>query len=211
MPGARERKRVATRERIAAAGLELFLELGYEATTIDGIAAASGISRRTFFYYFSSKDDALLAWHGAGAVSTRITAALHGRRADASPLATALDCLTELASQYETEQSRAVDALMQSSPTLRARKDAVELGIERDLAAAMTELWPAESRLIEIRFAAMMAAGTLRMSLEDWRNDGSLPLSAHLRRNADLLRCDVLREIESAVLEPRPRQEDVTP
>jgi len=192
VPGVRESKRAATRERIAAAGLELFLELGYEATTIDGIAAASGISRRTFFYYFSSKDDVLLAWHGAGAVSTRIAGALRGRVADGTPLAMALGCLTQLASQYETEQSRAVDALMQSSPTLRARKDAAELGIEHDLAAGMTALWPAPAREVEIRFAAMMAAGTLRMALEDWRNDESLHLSNHLERNMTILRRDVL-------------------
>ncbi len=47
----RERKRRLTLDRIAEVGLKLFVEKGYEATTLDAIAAASGISRRTFFYY----------------------------------------------------------------------------------------------------------------------------------------------------------------
>src|SRR6201986_2289996 len=61
----RERKRQLTLERIAEAGLKLFIEHGYEATTLDAIAAASGISRRTFFYYLKSKEDVLLA-HESG-------------------------------------------------------------------------------------------------------------------------------------------------
>ncbi|WP_167350122.1 TetR/AcrR family transcriptional regulator [Bradyrhizobium viridifuturi] len=59
--GLRERNRRQTLQRIADAGMELFLANGFEATTLDEIAAAAGISRRTFFYYFKSKDDILLA------------------------------------------------------------------------------------------------------------------------------------------------------
>ena len=50
--GPRERKRQQTLARIAEAGLKLFIENGYEATTLDAIAAAAGISRRTFFLLF---------------------------------------------------------------------------------------------------------------------------------------------------------------
>jgi len=195
MPGARESKRAATRDRIAAAGLKLFLTQGYAATTIDGIAAAAGISRRTFFYYFSSKDDVLLAWHGAGAVSTRIADAVRRRGASSTPLRTALECLTQLASEYETAESRAMDALMQSSPALRDRKDAAEVQIERDLTAAMTELWPDPARRPEVRFAAMMAVGTLRISLQDWRDDKSQNLREKLERNATFLQVRIFREL----------------
>jgi AcrR family transcriptional regulator len=60
-PGLRERKRQETLERITAAGLKLFAAQGYEATTLDAIAAEAGISRRTFFHYFKSKDDILIS------------------------------------------------------------------------------------------------------------------------------------------------------
>ena len=59
--GWRERKRRETLQRIAEMGLKLFIANGYEATTLEAIAAASGISARTFFYYFKSKEDILLA------------------------------------------------------------------------------------------------------------------------------------------------------
>ena len=60
--GLRERKRRETRQRLAETGLKLFLEQGYEETTLDAIAEAAGVSRRTVFHYFDQKEDILLAW-----------------------------------------------------------------------------------------------------------------------------------------------------
>ncbi|MGE0394761.1 MAG: TetR/AcrR family transcriptional regulator, partial [Vicinamibacterales bacterium] len=64
--GLRERKHRETRRRIADAGLRLFLDRGYDGTTVDAIAAEAGISRRTFFSYFKSKDEILATWHDDG-------------------------------------------------------------------------------------------------------------------------------------------------
>ncbi|WP_426592869.1 TetR/AcrR family transcriptional regulator [Cellulomonas sp. McL0617] len=58
--GLRERKRVETRHRIADAALDLALEHGLDGATVEAISAAAGVSPRTFFNYFESKDDALL-------------------------------------------------------------------------------------------------------------------------------------------------------
>jgi hypothetical protein len=64
-PGLRERKRRQTRDRLTKVAMELFLARGFEATTLDDIAAAAEISRRSFFHYFASKEDVVLAWqHG---------------------------------------------------------------------------------------------------------------------------------------------------
>ncbi len=46
---------------IEQVALALFEEQGFEATTVDDIATAAGISRRTFFRYFASKNDILYA------------------------------------------------------------------------------------------------------------------------------------------------------
>jgi len=60
-PDWRQRKKTATRDRILASALRLFRAQGYEATTVDQIAAAAGVSHMTFFRYFPSKEDVALS------------------------------------------------------------------------------------------------------------------------------------------------------
>ena len=51
------RKRVTSRAELEQTAFALFAERGFEQTTVDEIAAAAGIGRRTFFRYFPSKND----------------------------------------------------------------------------------------------------------------------------------------------------------
>ena len=59
-PDWRERKKAATSDRIRACALRLFREQGYDATTVEQIAAAAGVSHMTFFRYFPTKEDVAL-------------------------------------------------------------------------------------------------------------------------------------------------------
>ncbi|WP_231954312.1 TetR/AcrR family transcriptional regulator [Actinoplanes derwentensis] len=61
----RERRRLATRADIEAAALDLFTQRGSERTTVDDIAVAAGVSPRTFFRYFPTKEDAALGTNRA--------------------------------------------------------------------------------------------------------------------------------------------------
>ncbi|WP_236788584.1 mycofactocin system transcriptional regulator [Amycolatopsis sp. GM8] len=54
------RKPITSRSEVEHAAFELFARQGFERTTVDDIAAAAGIGRRTFFRYFPSKND--VAW-----------------------------------------------------------------------------------------------------------------------------------------------------
>jgi mycofactocin system transcriptional regulator len=51
------RRRITSREELEQTAFALFAAQGFEATTVDEIAAAAGIGRRTFFRYFPSKND----------------------------------------------------------------------------------------------------------------------------------------------------------
>ena len=55
----RDRKREETRARIAETALQLFVSQGYTETTIDQIAAAAGVGRRTIFRHFATKETIL--------------------------------------------------------------------------------------------------------------------------------------------------------
>jgi AcrR family transcriptional regulator len=185
--GLRERKRRETSERIIEKGLKLFVKNGFEATTLDAIAEAAGISRRTFFYYFRSKEGILLAAHDSG-FREALRPMMLDESVDQVPLDAVQKCLIKLASRYETKESVVFDRLMQSTEALRARKEAVFVETEQILLEAMCELWPSPGRRDGLRLVAMVAMGTLRLALDKWKqNDAAHPLAYYLRQSFALL------------------------
>jgi AcrR family transcriptional regulator len=56
----KERKQQVVRDALSAAAEELFLTRGFEEVTVEEIAQAAGVSRRTFFRYFDSKEDVMV-------------------------------------------------------------------------------------------------------------------------------------------------------
>ena len=185
--GLRERKRQETFERIIEKGLKLFVKNGYEATTLDAIAAAAGISRRTIFYYFKSKEDVLLAARDSG-FREALRPAMLDEPPDQAPLDAVQKCLIKLASRHETKESVVFDRLMESTEALRARKEAVFVETEQILFDAMCALWPSPGRRDGLRLVAMVAMGTLRLALDKWKqNDAAHPLAYYIRQGFTLL------------------------
>ena len=183
----RERKRRLTLDRIAEVGLKLFAENGYEATTLDAIAAASGISRRTFFYYLKSKEDVLLA-HESGNFPQALRPTFLKQSPRQSPLNAARKTFLALASMYETKESIIADRILRSIEPLRLRKEALLVQMEELLAEAMYEMWPDRSQRPALRMAAMMAVGTLRFAKDNWRkNEAAHPLTHYIDEAFDLL------------------------
>jgi AcrR family transcriptional regulator len=60
--GRRERNKQRVRERLYSAAVELFVEKGYDHTSIDEIAERADVARGTFFNYFQRKEDIITAW-----------------------------------------------------------------------------------------------------------------------------------------------------
>src|SRR5262245_66376689 len=85
--GLRVRKKVATREALSWAALRLAAERGLDRVRVDEIAAAAGVSPRTYNNYFSSKEEAICALVVERA--KRVGAALRARPAD-EPLGEAI-------------------------------------------------------------------------------------------------------------------------
>lgn len=185
--GLRDRKRRETHQRIADVGLKLFIQNGYDATTLDAIAAAAGISRRTFFYYFKSKEAVLMALQGDG-FPQALRPTILEESPTTPPLQAVRNCVLKLVERYETKESVIVDRLLRSTEALRIRKQALFVEMEQALFEGMSELWPSNDRPEALRIAAMAGMGVLRLAMDRWREDHAKhPLAHYVSEGFDLL------------------------
>lgn len=116
MSGLRERKKERTRRELEEAAHRLFRERGYEQTTVEDIAEVVGVSARTFFRYFDSKEAVLLGdWRAQLGALEEL---LRGRPEDESLLDTARALALSIATMMEAdrERHRFVKAIVASSP-----------------------------------------------------------------------------------------------
>jgi len=88
-------------DRIAGVALDLFAKRGFEATTVEEIAAALGVGRRTVFRYFPSKND--IVWGNFEWVMERLRAHLEESGPEV-PLAEALRRAVVLSNSYPEEE-----------------------------------------------------------------------------------------------------------
>lgn len=192
LEGLRERKRRDTLQRIAQTGLELFLAKGYEETTLDDIAAAAGISRRTFFHYFKSKDEILLAWQGGLAES--LQAAVMDAAADQPPFDALCGALLKLAVLFDTETTIGIARLLRSTDALRAANQAKFLHLEQAAFEAMCRRWPQRTRREGLRMVAMMALGAFRIAIDEWTEAGGKePFTRRIEKAFASLRAELQR------------------
>lgn len=167
----RERNQERTRAEIAQHALALFGARGFDEVTVDDIAASAGISRRTFFRYFDTKEDALLP--GDASRLERLRAALQAGPVLEGPFDAVRGAVLDLAQDYETDS---VDFLQQArlvlaTPSVHARSlehQAEWEAVIRTFAAERTGQ-PATSLLPQLLAAGCMAA--LRTALATWLHD----------------------------------------
>src|SRR5947207_2172773 len=100
----RERKKAKTRQALADTALALFLEHGFEHTTVEQIAETCEVSPRTFLRYFATKEDVLFA--DAGERLERFMTALEERPADEPPLRSLRAAALTLVQAYEGQRER---------------------------------------------------------------------------------------------------------
>lgn len=181
--GRRQEKKRETMLRIGKTGLMLFLEKGYDETTLDEIAAKAGIARRTFFHYFKSKEDVLLAYMDGGGFAMAARAVLLTESRDQTPLSALKGALRQLLSVQESTTATEVDRLLHSTEALRARLQTGLLETERIVYESLCEMWPDADR-VRLRMTAMAAIGAMRIAKDAWRRDGrETPLADYLRES----------------------------
>ncbi|GAA4196685.1 hypothetical protein GCM10022252_44430 [Streptosporangium oxazolinicum] len=151
-PGLRERKKLRTRHALITAAFELFMEKGYEQTTVSEIATAADVSTRTFFSYFASKEDVI--FHNSRDGIEHVLRVI----AEPRPGDRAIDLLTRavtsgfsmfaLDEQLQREIGPA-NHLVMTVPSLRARGLLLLFESQRELAEALHRAFPEELSLVE--------------------------------------------------------------
>lgn len=175
--GLRERKKAKTRAAIQRHALRLFREQGYEATTVEQIAAAAEVSPSTFFRYFPTKEDVVLY----DDLDPLLFAAFEAQPAELSPVQAMRGAMRMVFSSFPAEtmdQQWERGRLMLAVPELRMRM----LDQFADLIAVCAELIarrigrPADD--FEVRTFAGALIGALLASFFTGFNDSEADFMA---------------------------------
>jgi AcrR family transcriptional regulator len=191
------RGRAEVRREVVAAAVRLFTERGYEDTTVDDIAAAAGVGRRTFFRYFRGKEDAVSPDHELGlARIAEVFAGAHPTEPLRSTVLRAGETVFELYLD-DPETARKRFALVHDVPALRDREAAqvhrYRRLFTRELAARLKEVEDGDLRAA-VTAAACVAAHNqaLRRWLADGATAGGIEACvAHFRKVSDMLPLEV--------------------
>jgi AcrR family transcriptional regulator len=188
-PGLRARKKRQTRSQLLAAARHLFSEKGYNATTVDEIAAAAEVSRGTLFNYFPEKAALLTAL--GDSMADGLMALLERERARPASVA------EQLASVF-ADSAAAVEGTRDLSRTLilatLAGHDLAERRVRmRRLHGGVAALLEPGVRRREVRsdlplsLLAEMVAGTYTEILLTWLAEEGYPLAERMAQAASLL------------------------
>ncbi|MFI2614931.1 TetR/AcrR family transcriptional regulator [Streptomyces sp. NPDC018584] len=134
-PGRRERKKAATRQKIADTALRLFLERGYEAVGIRDVAAEADVAVTTVFSHFASKE--ALVFEQDEDFEHRLARAVTGR-APQEPLIPVLRHeMRDMVRHCTADGAAPIWRMIDTSPTLRQYEESMRLRHAESLAAAI--------------------------------------------------------------------------
>ena len=169
-----DRKRQLVRDELSEAALKLLAHQGFEETTIEQIAAVAGVSKRTFFRYFPSKEDVIIDLIGRlGEQARDVLAASPAGERPAVSLRRALGVFVEALGEYP-EKSLRLTRLTLGTAALRARYLDQQRQAQHDIAGVLAARGLAEP-LAGVTSAVAFAA--YETALEQWaRLEGVEPL-----------------------------------
>nr|WP_202525045.1 TetR/AcrR family transcriptional regulator [Streptomyces sp. SID4926] len=171
-PPLSERRRAQTRAEIAREAARLFLERGVAGTSAADIAAAAGVSTRTFWHYFGTKEEAVLPLFAS--VLSRV-AEVFERRPAAEPLLVALGQAARRNAAETPEADTLVDLvrLADVEPGLRRAWLQANNEAEAALTQAIARRCGGDPASPQVRLQAAMAAAAIRVVAEDFAHEAS--------------------------------------
>jgi AcrR family transcriptional regulator len=178
----RDRKKDRTRRTIQAEALRLFAEKGFQATTIEEIAAAAEVAPRTFFRYFPTKDEVVFWPEYLMLLPEFVAARPDGEHAVEAVCHGIVD---GLASFYDQDRERVLERLQLAfrTPVLHPRLRQQQASSANGVALILAERLGARPADLEIRAIAAAIAAALWVAAEEWQaTDGRGDLGALIDR-----------------------------
>lgn len=173
----RERTRRAVHDELVAVAQRLILEQGYDEVTVERIAEAAGLSKRSFFRYFPTKDAVLLGQFDHFATTVR--RALEDRP-DSEPVWSSLRRMFDpVAADVETrsDDAHALQGIIESTPSLNGGYLAALDRMQTEVAAAIAERAKTEGLdTLETRALVGSAFACLHAALSAHRRDSASDL-----------------------------------
>jgi AcrR family transcriptional regulator len=176
----RERRRIRTRRTIQAQALRLFADKGFQATTIEEIAAAAEMAPRTFFRYFPTKEEVVF-W----AEYPPMLAGFVAARPDDEPALAALHhgIVEGLAAVWDQDGQR--DRILERlrlafrTPALHPRMRQQQAGWAAEVAKILADRLGERPDAFEVRAVAAAVAAAVWVAAEEWQaQDGQGDLAA---------------------------------
>jgi AcrR family transcriptional regulator len=185
--GLRVRKKERTRRAIQQAALDLFAERGYDATTVEAIAAEADVSTTTFFRYYGSKEDVVFAdrTYRESVLGPAIADRPAGE-GDMAAVRWAIEnfWIGSVDQEIVAKQSRAAA----SSPALLGRGLEVSASFERVIADALAKRRGVSPDDPSCRMTAAVAVSVLGHAVSSWaQGDRSISLPDAISEAFDLL------------------------
>jgi len=167
------RKRELVRAELADAAWRLFALQGYETTTVAAIAQAAGVSRRTFFRYFTSKEGVLEAT--SNKLAGELVQALAARPAHEPPLVALIGALGPVIESQlaQHEQARTIIRLIRESWGLRRAMLEQFASIESRLIQQLVPRFADDpSRQVKAAVAAHLSMVVMEAAFNIWYDQG---------------------------------------
>jgi AcrR family transcriptional regulator len=180
-PGLRERKKLETLHRIQEEALRLFDEQGYDATTIEQIAEAAGVSPSTFYRYFPVKEDVVVQ----DEYDPLIVEVFERQPSGAPALEVLRSVLAELFEQVtgdDLERIRRRARMILTVPALRARQLANSIATEDLLARLIAERADRSPKDLEVRHFVAVVVASWTVGIIAWTESDDAALAPILDR-----------------------------
>ena len=200
VPTLRSRKRKFARTAIWETAIELFARKGFDETTIDDISKAAGISSRTFFRYFSSKNE--LMTETALGYAIALTEAISGCPREYSPSEVLRETVSTVARQAAAfPHAEAILHIVMTSPSAREARMSRMPEVQRRVAEAYARRSGQSEEDVMPGMLASLTFMIMDLALQAWYEDGRRNMSAKVDRVFEALgrviRSDGPRERDS--------------